>query len=66
MTYRIVAELSENQISDLIELYKNEFWSSARTRQHVVKMLAACDIIIGLVDDCESAQRYDFIKTNGI
>jgi hypothetical protein len=53
LTYKIVAELFENQISALIELYKNEFWSSARTRQDVVKMLAASDTIIGLVDESE-------------
>lgn len=50
-TYRIVAELNETQISDLVDLYKNEFWSQERTHEGVVKMLAATNIIIGLVDD---------------
>lgn len=48
--YRIVDALSESQISDLMELYQNEFWCDKRTREDVVKMLAATDVIIGLVD----------------
>ena len=51
--YRIVEILTESQVSDLMELYKNEFWSDKRTREDVVKMLAATDVIIGLVDECD-------------
>ena len=51
--YRIVETLTESQVSDLMDLYKNEFWSDKRTRQDVVKMLASTDVIIGLVDECE-------------
>ena len=36
-----------------MDLYKNEFWSDKRTREDVVKMLAATDVIIGLVDECD-------------
>lgn len=49
--YRIVETLTESQVSDLMELYKNEFWSDKRTREDVVKMLATTDVIIGLVDE---------------
>jgi hypothetical protein len=49
--YRVVEHLTENQISDLLDLYKNEFWSHKRTREKVIKMLAASDIIIGLIDE---------------
>ena len=49
--YRIVETLTENQVSDLMELYKNEFWCEKRNREDVVKMLAATDVIIGLVDE---------------
>ena len=52
-SYRIISELTEEQISELTDLYRNEFWSQNRTRQDVAKMLAASDIIIGLVDDCD-------------
>ena len=51
--YRIVETLTESQVSDLMDLYKNEFWSDKRTRQYVVKMLASTDVIIGLVDECD-------------
>ncbi|WP_228042489.1 MULTISPECIES: hypothetical protein [unclassified Tychonema] len=49
--YRIVETLTENQVSDLMDLYKNEFWCDKRRREDVVKMLAATDVIIGLVDE---------------
>ena len=51
--YRIVETLTESQVSDLMDLYKNEFWSDKRTREDVVKMLASSDVIIGLVDECD-------------
>ncbi|MEG3850165.1 GNAT family N-acetyltransferase [Microcoleus sp. herbarium19] len=49
--YRIVETLTESQVSDLMELYKNEFWCDKRNREDVVKMLAATDVIIGVVDE---------------
>ncbi len=52
-SYRIVSELTEQQISELTDLYRNEFWSQNRTQQDVAKMLAASDIVIGLVDKCD-------------
>ncbi|WP_373538119.1 hypothetical protein [Microcoleus sp.] len=39
--YRIVETVTENQVSDLMDLYKNEFWCDKRRREDVVKMLAA-------------------------
>ncbi|MGM3307381.1 GNAT family N-acetyltransferase [Anabaena sp. WFMT] len=53
MNYKIVNQLNEKQIYELVELYKNEFWSKDRTYQRVVKMLKASDIIIALVGDDE-------------
>lgn len=47
----MVETLTESQVSDLMELYKNEFWCDKRTREDVVKMLAATDVIIGFVDE---------------
>ncbi len=52
-SYRIVSKLTEQQITELIDLYRIEFWSQNRTRQDVEKMLVASDIIIGLVDECD-------------
>ena len=51
--YQIVEILTESQVSDLMDLYKNEFWSDKRTREDVVKMLAGTDVIIALVDECD-------------
>lgn len=53
MNYRVVNNLTEKQIYQLVELYKNEFWSKDRTYERVVKMLKASDIIIAFVDDHE-------------
>ncbi len=51
MNYQVINQLDETQVSQLVELYKNEFWSHNRTYQGVVKMLAASDIIIALVTE---------------
>lgn len=64
MTYKIIAKLNENQILELVELYKNEFWSKSRTYQQVVKMLKASDIIIGLVDDSEQLIGFTRVLTD--
>jgi predicted GNAT family N-acyltransferase len=64
MAYRIVSQLTENQISELLDLYKNEFWSNKRTLQDVVQMLAASDIIIGLVDDNEKLIGFTRLLTD--
>lgn len=64
MSYRIVFNLSENQISELLDLYKNEFWSSQRTHDDVVRMLAESDIIIGLVDESEQLIGFTRILTD--
>ncbi|TAF05003.1 MAG: N-acetyltransferase [Nostocales cyanobacterium] len=53
MNYQVVNELSEKQIYELVELYKNEFWSKDRTYQRVVKMIEGSDVIIALVGDEE-------------
>ena len=64
MAYRIVSQLTENQISELVDLYKNEFWSNKRTHQDVVQMLAALDIIIALVDDNEKLIGFTRLLTD--
>ncbi|HSF76772.1 MAG TPA: GNAT family N-acetyltransferase, partial [Microcoleus sp.] len=51
--YRIVETLTDSHVSDLMDLYKNEFWSDKRTREDVVRMLASTDVIIGFVDDSD-------------
>lgn len=64
MTYKIIAKLNENHILELVELYKNEFWTKNRTYQQVVKMLNASNIIIGLVDDSEQLIGFTRVLTD--
>ncbi|MBE9004920.1 GNAT family N-acetyltransferase [Fortiea sp. LEGE XX443] len=64
MDFRFVDNLTEIQIFQLLDLYKNEFWSKQRTYQDVVKMLNASDIIIGLVDDDEQLIGFTRVLTD--
>ena len=60
----MISELNEQQISELTELYKNEFWSQNRSRQDVAKMLAASDIVLGFVDESEHLIAFIRILTD--
>lgn len=62
--YRIVETLTESQVSDLMDLYKNEFWCDKRTREDVVRMLAATDVILGLVDDSDRLIGFTRVMTD--
>jgi predicted GNAT family N-acyltransferase len=64
MNYQIVNELTAKQITELVELYKNEFWSNQRTYQGVVKMLSCSDIIIALVDEEEKLIGFTRVLTD--
>lgn len=62
--YRIISELNEQQISELTELYRKEFWSQNRIQQDVAKMLVASDIVIGLVDECDRLVGFTRVLTD--
>ncbi|HEY9666456.1 MAG TPA: GNAT family N-acetyltransferase [Coleofasciculaceae cyanobacterium] len=62
--YRIISQLNNQQISELTDLYKNEFWSQNRTRQDVAKMLEASDIIIGLADESDRLIGFTRVLTD--
>ncbi len=64
MAYRVVHHLTEHQISELLDLYKQEFWSQKRERDDVVKMLAATDIVIALVDDSDQLIGFTRVLTD--
>ncbi len=66
MNYQVVEQLTEIQILELLDLYKNEFWSHKRTREQVEKMLAASDIVIGLVDECDRLVAFTRVLTDFI
>ncbi|MBD2337882.1 GNAT family N-acetyltransferase [Calothrix sp. FACHB-156] len=64
MHYQIVDHLTENQILELVDLYKDEFWSKNRKYQDVVKMLAASNIIIAFVTDSQELIGFTRILTD--
>lgn len=53
MNYRVVHELTDPQIDQLVELYKPEWWTSHRTRAGVEEMLRHSSILFGLIDERE-------------
>lgn len=62
--YRFLEALKETQITELVELYKNEFWSHHRQREEVVKMLGSTDVIIGIVDDRDRLLAFTRVLTD--
>ncbi|MBU7587205.1 MAG: GNAT family N-acetyltransferase [Nostoc sp. TH1S01] len=64
MTYKFVDSLTEKQISELVELYKNEFWSKQRTYPDVEKMLNNSDIVLGLIDNNEQLIGFTRVLTD--
>jgi GNAT superfamily N-acetyltransferase len=64
MNYKIVENLTESQISQLVELYSKEFWSKKRQLQDVIKMVAGSDVIIALVDESDNLIAFTRILTD--
>jgi ribosomal protein S18 acetylase RimI-like enzyme len=64
MTYRIVSTLTKPQISELTEMYRQEFWSRDRTEVDVEKMLANSDIVIGIVDGQDHLVGFTRVMTD--
>lgn len=50
MDISIITSLNDNQINQLVTLYRNEFWCNERKRNDVVKMLKNSDIVMGAVN----------------
>jgi GNAT superfamily N-acetyltransferase len=48
--FEIRDRLSPAQVDDLLRLYRNEWWSSARTRADVEQMLPASDLLYAIVE----------------
>ena len=48
--YKIVYELNDKQIEDLMQLYKNEWWSKTRKKEDVIKMLENTTLVFGIVN----------------
>lgn len=63
-SYRVISQLNEQQVAELTDLYRQEFWSQNRTQEDVAKMLAACDLVIGLVDECDRLIGFTRVLTD--
>ncbi|NJP11267.1 MAG: GNAT family N-acetyltransferase [Leptolyngbyaceae cyanobacterium RU_5_1] len=61
---QIISELTDHHVLELVELYRNEFWSKSRTCSDVVKMLAASDVIVGLVDERDRLVGFTRVLTD--
>ncbi|HLP88610.1 MAG TPA: GNAT family N-acetyltransferase [Nostocaceae cyanobacterium] len=64
MNYQIVNQLTEKQILELVELYKNEFWSNKRNYTGVEKMLEKSDIIVAFVDENQQLIAFARVLTD--
>lgn len=47
---RITYELSEKHVDQLVDLYRNEWWTQERTRTDVAAILAGSDVTIGILE----------------
>ena len=61
LPYRIVEQLDETHVEQLVALYENEWWSKGRNRDDVRKMLEHSDIVFGLVE-AESNRLVGFAR----
>jgi GNAT superfamily N-acetyltransferase len=50
MPYRIIHVLNDQQIDQLVALFRPEWWTSHRTREGVVEMLKHSSIVFGAID----------------
>lgn len=64
MAFQVVSSLTDQQISQLVELYQNEFWSKERTYPDVVRMLAGSDVVIGIVDESNTLIAFVRVLTD--
>lgn len=52
--YEIIYILNEKHVENLLNLYKNEWWSKDRTKEDVDKILKGSQITIGIIDKGKS------------
>lgn len=48
--YKIISEINENHLDNLLELYHQVWWSQQRQKEDVRRMLRHSDLILGLVE----------------
>jgi hypothetical protein len=50
-SYRTVHTLDAHHVSDLMELYRDEWWTNERTADEVRTLLGCSDLVIGFCDE---------------
>lgn len=50
MTVSVISELSDQQRTELHDLFQNEWWTEGREPDEIQKMLNESDVIIGMAD----------------
>lgn len=63
---KVIRQLKEHHVHQLLELYRNEWWSSERTEAGVRKMLANNQIDIGIVNDRDELIAYTRVLTDWV
>ncbi|TQR19117.1 GNAT family N-acetyltransferase [Psychrobacillus vulpis] len=61
MNYRTVEELEENHLNDLLNLFKNEWWTQNRQLSDIRKMVDNSTVVIGLVHN-ETEELFGFAR----
>jgi GNAT superfamily N-acetyltransferase len=65
--FEVRNQLSPPQVDDLLRLYRNEWWSSARTRADVERMLPASDLLFAMVErDSDSLVAFARVLTDRV
>ena len=63
---RVIHELSERQIHELVDLYQNEWWSNGRTHADVRRMLDGTSVVIALVAEGDQVVAFSRVLTDGV
>src|ERR1041385_1229970 len=50
-SYRTIHTLDAHHVADLLELYRHEWWTNARTADEVRTLLVCSDLVIGFCDE---------------
>lgn len=51
MNYKVVEELNDKQLNDLLRLFENEWWTKARQPSEIRRMIDNSSLVIGLIND---------------
>lgn len=60
----VIYKLDEQQIHELYELYKNEWWTKDRSHEETKRCVNGSQINIGIIDDQASLQAYARVLTD--